>query len=138
VVAKSQYKRFKARFLARLAKQGTDVTLTWVTLTGVTVDATTGARLGTPTSHSQIVKGFIHFPEIAATSGSVQFAEIEAGDCIVDLHPDTVIEGLESLTFEINGEKWVQKKTGGKLAKTWDTVYENTRFCRTLLLRKAT
>jgi hypothetical protein len=133
----SGYLQFRDRFLRRMAAVGTDVTLSWVTLANVTTDAETGARLGTPTIHTSTVKGYVHFPDIA-TRQVVQFAEIEAGDCIVELPPDTTIEGLEQLAFTINGEVWTQKKIGIQLAKAWDTVFENARFCRTLLLRKAT
>jgi len=137
VIHKSNYKAFRERFLARMAAIGTDVTLNWVTLTNVTVDGPTGARVGTPAAQTETVKGYIHFPDIASMSVK-QFAEVEAGDCVVDLPPTTTIEGRENLTFTINGEKWVQKHIGARLAQAWDTVFENTRFCRTLLLRKAT
>lgn len=123
--------------MAWMASSGTDVTLTWQTLTSVTIDEPSGAQIGTPTSFSETVKGFIHFPEIALKQVKM-FAEIEMGDIIVDLPPDTTIEGRDHLEFTINGEKWVQKTIGNTLAKAWDTVHENSRLCRTLLLRKTT
>lgn len=137
MIVKSNYMAFRARFLKRMEKLGSDIRMDWVTLTGVTVDAPTGARIGTATAKTETVKGYVHFPDISARSVTV-FAEIEAGDCIVDLPPDVTIEGREQLTFTINGEKWTQKKIGTQLARAWDTVFENARFCRTLLLRKAT
>lgn len=134
---KSQYKGFRDRFLRRMAALGTDIRMDWVTLTGTTFDPTTQATTGTPEQHSETIKGYVHFPDYASRT-VVQFAEIEVGDVIVDLPPDVTIEGRDQLTFTINGEAWVQKKIGTKLAKSWDVVFENSRFCRTLLLRKAT
>ena len=46
------------------------------------------------------------------------------------------LDELDQLTFEIAGERWVQKQVGGKLAKAWDTIFENRNLSRTLLLTK--
>lgn len=137
MIPTSGFKKFRARFLQRMAAQGTDILMEWETLTDVSIDGPTGARIGTPTVQSETVKGFIHFPDFSTRTVNL-YAEIEMGDCIVDLHPDVVIEGRDKLTLTINGEKWQQKKIGTQLARMWDTVFENARFCRTLLLRKAT
>lgn len=138
MIHKSNYKAFKSRLLSRMAQLGTEITLNWVTVTGATIDETTGAKVGgTVRRQSETVKGYVHFPEIATRTVQM-FAEIEAGDIIVDVPPDTIIEGRDRLTFSINGEQWTQKKVGTQLSKAWDTVFLNARFCRTLLLRKAT
>jgi hypothetical protein len=124
----------KPRMHARMGLRGTPIRLTWVTLTGVTEDPTTGSRIGTVTPNSETVMGFVHFPQISQRAVRI-FEEIEEGDCIIDIPEATTIEGREQLTFTIDNQIWVQKKIGDKLAQTW-SVQQGTRLYRTLLLRK--
>lgn len=124
----------RRRLSLRMAKRGTSVTLNWVTMTNVTEDPTTGARLGTATPQSETVQGWVHFPNVAQTELRV-FEEIEQGDCIADLPPNTVIEGREQLTFAIDGQTWVQKKISEQLARHWE-VQHGQRLYRTVLLTK--
>ena len=123
---------------SNLAESGTDIVLHWQTLTGGTVDPVTGATVGgVRTAQTETgVKAFLHFT-ISQNAQKI-FNELEVGDCIVDLPPDTTIEGRDNLQFEINGERWVQKPIGERLGKSWDVVAQGQRTFRTLLLRKAT
>ena len=128
--------RAKKRIALKMRRRGTPITLNWVTIQGGVVDPTTGAELGTNTAQSETIYGLVHFPEIAAHAVRL-FEEIETGDCIIDIPPDTVIEGRKQLTFTIDGEVWVQKPIGDKLAKSWELV-AGQRLYRSVLLRKQT
>jgi hypothetical protein len=137
MIPPSQYSSYKANFLAWMARDGTDVIMTWVTLTGVTTDYALGVQTGVPTVHTETVKGMVHFPQVAIRNVE-RFAEIEVGDILVDLPPTVTIEGRDGLEFTIDGARWTQKKVGAELAKHFEIVHENSRLCRTLLLSKAT
>jgi hypothetical protein len=45
------------------------------------------------------------------------------------------IEGLEQLTFEIDGRRYVQKPVGDQLARSWEAVISDIQFSRALLLK---
>ena len=125
------------RIPLNLQESGTDVTLTWTEFSGATTDPVTGARSGgTATTKTTKVKGFIH--EVSATSVVRQFAEIEAGDAIVDLAGDVALDGKEALRFTIDGRQFVAKEIPEKLARSWDVIFRGKRLHRSVLLRKAT
>lgn len=127
---------FQKRLRLALKKQATPVILNWVEFTGTpTIDETTGAKLGETTNQTETVRGFVHFVQPAKT-GVRLFEEMETGDAIVDLPPDTEIEGRAQLEFVIDGEIFVQKELGGKLAKHYDALVQGEKTVRTLLLTK--
>lgn len=47
------------------------------------------------------------------------------------------LSSLDEVYAEINGERWVQKQVGQKLASAWDGVFSGIKFSKSLLLRKA-
>lgn len=128
----------QSRIPLNLAESGTTITLEWDTITGGTVDPVRQTTVGgTVTRQTATVKGFLHYVQIAK-QGVMQFNEFEQGDCIVDLAPDADIDGKTNLRFTIDGERWVAKDLGEKLAKTWDVVVQGQRLYRSVLLKKAT
>lgn len=128
---------FRVRLRQRMALQGTPVTLRWVEWdVAASTDPTTGARIGDSTAKQEIIRAFVHFPDIGRSEYRV-FQEIERGDCIVDMPPDTVIEGREQLEFIIHGLSWVQKAVGEQLAQTWE-IQRGHALYRSVLLRKKT
>lgn len=136
------------RLELNLSKDGTDVVLYWVEIVGGALDPTGAIVSGTETLMSGTMKGFVHAEP--AKSVVRQFAEIEAGDLIVDLGPSpdvTLLSGtgkvsLDSISskgprFQVGGELYVQKEIGDKLGKSWDVILRGQKLSRTLLLRKA-
>lgn len=121
------------------ALNGTDVTLAWTETAGGTVDPLTKAVVGgTVTPRRETVKAFVHTVQIA-TSSVQQFNEFENGDLILDLAPETVLEGRAGLTFTLpNGDVWVAKKIGDRLGRTWDATVQGKQLYRSVLLRKQT
>jgi hypothetical protein len=124
----------KKRLLLAM-KRGVAMTLRWSVFTGGAVDATTGARTGgTISIEEETVFGFYHPIDVAKTVVR-QFEKLEVGDALVDVPPDTVIEGRDQLTFEIDGKSYEQKDIGdGKYAVTYEWM-EGVRMYRTLILR---
>lgn len=120
----------------RMRRRGTPIRLDWVILANVQEDPTTGAKLGTATPQTETVTGFFNYVNIAH-SNIRHFEEIEDGDAIIDIPANIVIEGREGLAFTIDGQVWVQKRVGEKLAQHWE-VNQGQRLYRTLLLRKQT
>ncbi len=127
----------KRRMLSRMQQLGTPVIVRWAIIADAVLDPTTGAQLGALTVASQTIRAFVHFVA-PITSGIRQFAEVEAGDVIVDFPPGINLDGKKQLTFEIGGIVFVQKEAGEKLAAYWDTMFSGDKLCRTLLLRKQT
>lgn len=126
----------RRRMALRMQRRGTSIRLDWVTLANVQEDPTTSAKLGTATPQTETVNGFFNYMNIAH-SNVRQFEEIEDGDAIIDIPANIVIEGREGLAFTIDGQVWVQKRVGEKLAQHWE-VHQGQRLYRTLLLRKQT
>jgi hypothetical protein len=139
--------RSKADFIharrdANLAQGGgnvADIVITWNEWPADSAtDPVTGARSGTPVPRSQVVRGFVHYVQPAMTQVR-QFAEIEVGDCIVDLPPDVPLEGKAEVAFVIAGQTWVQKDVNnGRLPQSWDALVGGRKLFRTVLLRLAT
>lgn len=164
-------------------KEGTDVTLKWSEWPDgkPTADPTTGASLATedsaPVQKSLLTKALVHYVTPATSSLRVH-AEVEIGDCILEIFHDFVqvtdpgdtalvdgsivdsytvaaanraladdddpaastvidIANLDNAYFEIDGQRWVQKKIGDKLIKSWDAIIGNRKFARSYLLTKA-
>lgn len=124
------------RMALNLEENGTDILLSWQEfVTGPTTDPQTQSLIGVAQPKSEIVRGFVHFVAAASQTQVRQFTEVEVGDCIVDLPPDTVLEGRQGLTFTIDGRVWQPKNIGDKLAQSWDAVVQGERLYRTILLR---
>jgi len=120
-----------------LAESGNDIVLKWTEWNGPTTeDPTTGSILGTPVPMTETIKGFTHF--IKASTVLRQFAELEAGDCLLDVHRDQVLKGRNGLVFVIDGEEWKQKEVAGKTATYVNTMCRNQKIFQTVVLRKTT
>jgi hypothetical protein len=132
-----------ARRHARLAKRkmlnAGDVLLRWRERTGVPVDYDRHLACSAETMQiedkSDTVQAFIHYVDIH-TTGYTRFAQVQAGDVILDFPADVVIDGKEDLRFEIGGEIYVQKNGGNELAKSWDVRCGGVPVVRTVLVTK--
>ena len=138
-----------------LAASGTKVQITWLAWpAGTTVDAVTQSQVGPtvdgevqgPAVQRQVARAMVHFPEPGANSSVRQFQEVEIGDCIMDFGQDVSLDGKTGLSFLIldpegnplDGQVWVPKPTGERLARTWGAVVQGVKIWRRVLLRKAT
>src|SRR5262245_13818937 len=113
-----------ARYLRRLRSHParTTITLRWNELSPVQTDPTTGDQLGTAVAKTKEVKALVHFVA-PTTSGVRMFAEIQAGDAIIDFDPDVDLENKPGLVFSFAGQDWVQQKVGKDVEASWDAYY---------------
>ena len=86
------------RIEINLAESGTQIALAWnIWPDGAVRDPVTGQFPGTPTPGQAGVPALLHF--VSASSTVRQFAEIQTGDCMVDLSPKLDLKGKDGLTF---------------------------------------
>jgi hypothetical protein len=112
------------------------IVLNWVEIEGGTVDRTTGQLVGgTIRNRSTTVKAFVHYTSPSKTGYQV-FSEIEVGQAILDMDPDVLIDGKNDLTFVFGEKTWVQARVGEKLSKSWDTMIQDQRLFRTVLVEQ--
>jgi hypothetical protein len=131
----------------------TDVVVNWTQVEGGTADPITGALVGgVQTPVSGVIRAL--GAEEPARTVLRQYAEIQAGDVIlevnphglVELLPDQPLSGLVSLDdisdqgvrFEWGGRQYAQAEIGEALAQAWNVIIANRKLYRTLLLRRAT
>lgn len=129
------------------------VQVLWTENTGAPDDVTGALTGGTETPLSGTLGGLVN--QASAETKLRQFAEIQAGDMILDLDPAaevTVFDGqifvsgtvgLDSLSdkgvrFLIDDQVFTQAEIGEGLAQAWNVVFADQRLVRTILLRKAT
>lgn len=95
----------------------------------------------TLTPKSVTVGALVHIVSVRTTQR--QFTEIKTGDAIVtfettprdqDNQPVDFTK-MDQVTFEFNGDKYVQAATGKELAQYWDAVVGGVPVSQTLLLR---
>lgn len=138
--------RSKAHFIhhrraVNLADAGgnvVDVVVTWSEWPdGTPVDPVNGNGSGEPVLNRMEVRALVHYVGAPGVTEVRQFNEVETGDCILDLDPGVAVDGKPDIRFQIDGEEWVPKKVGSKLARSWDTVVGGERLFRSLLLKKA-
>jgi hypothetical protein len=125
----------QAQIAAVTQMHGTDITLRWREQADPEIDRTTGAELGAapPVEKSEVLRGMVHF--IAPIlSESKRFAEIASGDAMLDLPPETVLEGRRELVFEFDGKTWAAKKISDVLRDYWDVIAGGQRLYRTVLV----
>lgn len=79
--------------------------------------------------------GLIHI--VSARTTERQFTEIKTGDAIVTFEATVDFSGKERITFEFNGDTWVQQAVGKELSQYWDLVLGGNPISQTLLLRKS-
>jgi hypothetical protein len=128
---------------------GTDVPVFWQEFQGGSVDAVTGAVVdGVEVPMSGTIRAF--GKQEPPRSFLRQFAEIQAGDLIVDVPADGVIAvspgGTTTLDaiknkgvrFQWGDQLYVQAEVGEALAECWNAIVQGQRLGRTLLLRRAT
>ena len=119
---------------------------------GGTEFGTGGWSGGTETMLSGTTRAFGH--ETLPKNVERQFAEIAAGDLIIELAPEPLVtlcpgqilsgsqplaalEGL-GLRYVWHGQYYVSKEVGPDLQRAWDAFVGNVTLCRTLLLTRAT
>lgn len=116
--------------------QNTPVVLLWNETTGGTANPVTGAVIGgTTTTRQETVYGSPHFAPASAVQRT--HAEVQTGDCILDLAPDLVLTGRPGLRFVIGGRTYVPKTPSEALATSWDAVVGGVKLTQTVLLRLA-
>jgi len=143
--------RIEEAICTQLEEAGTDVLVTWEAYPeGTTIDPVTQSEVlpegGAVIPMQMTVRALLHFPQPVGNTAVRQFNEVEVGDCIADFHQDVELDGKAKLQFvfldecgePIDGQKWVVKPIGEKLAQSWDAVVGGQRLMRTVLLRKAT
>ena len=131
------------RIEANLEESGTQIVLVWnIWPAGAVRDAVTGQYPGAPTPGRVCVPALLHF--VSASSQVRQFAEIQTGDCMVDLSPKLDLKGKDGLAFLLPSgsdgalEEWSNKPISQELAVFWDTIQSGRKLWQTVLLRKAT
>lgn len=113
------------------------ITISWDQFVdGWTLDPVTNQKIGTATRASKKINALIHYVG-PATSGVRMFAEVKVGDAILDLDPETDLDGKENLTFEFGDDVWVQKKVPEELTKSWDAEFHGQKIMRSILVTKA-
>ena len=137
--------------LGGLGSVASDLIVCWTLQTGGEADPGTGGLLGgTEILLSGTTRAFGH--ESEPRNVLRQFAEIAAGDLILDLAPEPMVElfpgqvlsgsqPLEALRglglrFVWNGRYYVSKEVGPDLQAAWDAYVGNVRLHRTLLLTR--
>lgn len=132
---------------------GSDIIVQWMQTDGGTPDPVTGAQAGavqTPVSGVMRALG----AEEPARTVLRQFAEIQAGDLILETDPSGLVTILPNQTqsgtvalddlagkgvrFEWGGRLYAQAEIGEELALAWSVIIANQKLYRTLLLRRAT
>jgi hypothetical protein len=138
---------------------GSDVFVYWTEVTGGSADPVTGAVVGgVETPVSGVLRAF--GAEEPARTVLRQFSEIKAGDLILDIDPDGLVNLFpqqvladghqlsgtitldniadKGVRFEWGGQVYDQAQVGEELARAWNVIIGNQRLGRTLLLRRAT
>ena len=126
--------------LLAMKKKGIAVTLRWETVTGGTVDPTTGHNEGgTVTPQSEVVNGFWYDIEEGGRTKLQQWQNYEVLHAIFEMPPATVVEGRSNFRVEKGGEIFVQAEVadGKKMGKQIERL-QGVDLYRTLFLRKAT
>lgn len=142
----------KNRLAKNIAKGGSLV-VTLSTVTGGTLNASTGAFVG---GTETVYSGTMQALAIEEVPRSVlrQYQEIQAGDLIVDcqanpqvcIYPGQPQSGMLSLSglaqaglqFQFNGRLYVQAQIGEDLADIWALTVEGVQLMGGLLLRRQT
>jgi hypothetical protein len=83
------------------------------------------------------VKALVHLVA-PITSGVRVFAEIQAGDAIIDFDPDVDLANKPGLVFSFAGQDWVQQKVGKDIEGSWDAYCGDQRLHRTVAVRRKT
>ncbi len=153
---KSRIPFIKNRIAVNLAGLGSvacDVTVCWqLTGDGETDPGTGGNLTGTESFLSGTLRAFGH--EEPQRNVVRQFAEIQAGDLILDLadapevalFPGQILSGTlaldeladHGLRYVWNGRWYTSKDVSPDLQSAWDAYVGNVRLHRTLLLKRAT
>lgn len=133
-------RRDMAAALAGAGFNSMDVVFVWEVVSGSEAgyDANLEGSYPDTVPVSGTARALVHFVQ-PLKSGVRQFAEVEAGDVILDLAHDGVPapEGAAGLRCIIDGKTYVQKEAGKELAQYWDLVVGGERMMRTMLMTLA-
>jgi len=83
---------------------------------------------------SLTLPALVHF--FGAKTEELTSGEIEAGDAVLTLRANAVIDGFDLQEFDIDGKRFVQKKVGRRLIEEWDLLVGGHRFARTIFVTK--
>lgn len=116
----------------------TPMVLNWVQWTNVIgADPVTGTKRGTCVKRSKTVYALSFDPVTPATLKNVLYAELEIGDAIVYFPPSVQLDCLDQPYFVIDGERWVQKKLGERLARSMKSIARGQLLSQGLVLTKS-
>lgn len=129
--------RTRIHFVARripvaLEGIGNDVTMVWNVYSGGN-DQVFGAP-AQAVSKTRVIPALLYF--VSATTQLRQFAEVQAGDCIMDISPEITLDGLNDLRFVIDGQEWSSKPISESLARYWAVMQGNRKLWNTIILRR--
>lgn len=140
-----------AQMLQLSAGPATPVTVEWTLMAGAgSMDPTSGASDGVPVQLSGVMNCLAHVVEASLVQRT--FREIQAGDLIVDMDPNSMVsifdgQGYMSGTIALDeiatagtrfihdGRKYAQAKVGEELALIWGTTAGGQAMHRTIVLR---
>lgn len=88
----------------------------------------------TSESRSETFPALVHFVQ-PLTSGIRQFAELQAGDVILDFLQDVPLP--KRGRFVVDGKTYVQKDIGDELSEYWDVIIGGQRMMRTVVVTLA-
>lgn len=129
--------RFIGELIEKKLLNAGPIVMKYVTRTlPVNYDANDESTYPVETPHADTLGGFIHI--VSARTTQRQFTEIKTGDAIVTFEATVDFSGKEQITFEFNGDTWVQQAAGKEVSQYWDLVLGGNLISQTLLLRKAT
>lgn len=132
--------RAKADLQRAMAQMGEPVVLSWRTVTGGTVDPTTGSVLGgTAVEGSATVNCFVYALEEGGKAKLERFQGIPQCDYLVDAPPDITIEGREELYFTVRGVRCAQAdlgQLGGTKPLKQVEMAQGVALYRTLYLKR--
>lgn len=130
----------KKRVLLAMATKGNPVTLHWDEVTGGTVDPTTGSVAGgLLVARTEAVRGFWYEIEEGARIKQQHWQVYEVLHAILDIPPETVIEGRTNLRVEKGGQIFVMAEVAdGKTVGKQVEMHSGVELYRTIFLRKAT
>lgn len=126
------------RTRAAVARNGSRVRLHWQERTGpVTTDPVSGAVSGgTLVPKIRDVRGLLHWPDFNNNQVR-QFAEIQAGDLIVDFPADVPLDGKVGLRFEVDSKFYTAKGVSERLGRSWNVMVGDVKLLRPVLLQRA-
>lgn len=119
---------------------GTDITILWREETSPSPDYDPNDEDSTPPTmedREETIRGFAHIPSAGTHNTAYQkFAEIQAGDLILDIPATYDLTEKSDLRFRVGEQLYTQKQVGKDLAAVWAAASTGTSGLRTLLVSR--